>query len=171
MSALAAKRGKKLDGNLMTSQVFAQMFHAYLECNDEVQSAIRDMVEIVNAPDATEDEKEAATLTIAEALFPSHQNGAFGADLEDCDSTAPEDIKGLLHEMDDQEAAFSERVTAILADRSMTQSELASLSGVGQPAISMMLSRKCRPQRRTVERIAKALGVQPNDLWSEIESE
>ncbi len=47
----------------------------------------------------------------------------------------------------------------------MSQVELAAAIGVGQPAISMMLSRNCRPQRRTVECIARALEVTPNDLW------
>jgi len=47
----------------------------------------------------------------------------------------------------------------------MTQSELGDRIGVGQSAISMMLSRNCRPQKGTVKKIADALEVQPSDLW------
>ena len=32
-------------------------------------------------------------------------------------------------------------------------------------AVSMLLSRQSRPQRRTVERFARARGVAPEDLW------
>jgi len=42
---------------------------------------------------------------------------------------------------------------------------LAEKIGVGQPAISMMLQRQCRPQKRTVMRIAEALGVSAEELW------
>jgi transcriptional regulator with XRE-family HTH domain len=47
----------------------------------------------------------------------------------------------------------------------MTQAQLADKLGLGQPAISMMLQRNCRPQKRTVVRLADALGVAPEELW------
>jgi len=47
----------------------------------------------------------------------------------------------------------------------MTQEALAAKLGVGQPAISNMLNRQCRPQRRTVLRLAQALGISPEELW------
>ncbi|MCH9029538.1 MAG: hypothetical protein IH819_07985, partial [Bacteroidetes bacterium] len=53
----------KPDGNLMSSQVFAQVMHAFLECSDEIQSAIVEMVQIVNDPNAMADEKHAALST------------------------------------------------------------------------------------------------------------
>jgi lambda repressor-like predicted transcriptional regulator len=167
-TATKKKTVGKLDGNLMTSEVFAQMLHAYLECSDEVQAAICDMAEVVNDPNATHDERRAALSTIAEALFPSHYNGVFGVDLDECESAAPRKFKDLLREMDEQEAAFSERVNAALSAKGMTQEDLAAAIGVGQSAISMMLSRKCRPQRRTVERVALALDLTPSDLWPDV---
>jgi len=153
------------DANLITSRMFAQVFQAYLECSDEVQAALREMVGIVNAADATEDEREAALATIAEALFPSRHNGSLGIDLEELDKEASKPTAAFLKQLDEQEATFAERVTALLDERGITQSELANAIGVGQPAISMMLSRSCRPQRRTVERIAKELKVAPEDIW------
>jgi transcriptional regulator with XRE-family HTH domain len=47
----------------------------------------------------------------------------------------------------------------------ITQEELAKTVGIGQPAISNMLKRQCRPQKRTVERLAEALKLSPQDLW------
>jgi len=46
--------------------------------------------------------------------------------------------------------------------RGLTQAALAERIGVGQPAISMMLSRKCRPQRHTIEKLAAALQMAPS---------
>jgi lambda repressor-like predicted transcriptional regulator len=41
----------------------------------------------------------------------------------------------------------------------------AALVGVGQSALSMMLKRQCRPQERTVQRLAEGLGVAAEELW------
>ncbi len=67
--------------------------------------------------------------------------------------------------MDAEEATFAERLSAVMAAKGFSQSRLARASDVGQPAISMLLARSCRPQRRTVERLARALDVAPGDLW------
>jgi lambda repressor-like predicted transcriptional regulator len=159
----------KLDGNLMVSQQFAQMLCAFRECSAEVQEVILDMARIVNDPDALEDEREAAVATIAEALFPCRVNGAPGLDLEDAERIVSQNEAGnkLLKEMDQEEITFAERVTALLKSKGWTQGDLAAAIEVGQPAVSMMLARNCRPQRRTVEKIAKALGVQTTDIWPE----
>jgi predicted XRE-type DNA-binding protein len=165
MSHVTAPNNKGTDGNLIASQLFAQVYQAFLECSDKVQKAIQDMVQIVNAPDATADEREAALETMAEALFPSKDNGTLGIDLEDCDRSEPEDDLTILRQLEQEEATFAERLSALLESRNMTQSELANAIGVGQPAISMMLSRNCRPQKRTVEKIAQVLKVNPEDIW------
>jgi transcriptional regulator with XRE-family HTH domain len=47
----------------------------------------------------------------------------------------------------------------------MTQAELAEKTDVNQPAIANMLSRECRPQRRTIAKLAAAFGVEPEELW------
>jgi len=171
MTAVLKKRESRPDANLASSQFFAQLMHAYRECSDEVQSAIDEMVDIVNDADATEEDKNAALSTIAEALFPSHHNDILGIDLEECERTAPPEIRAVLDAMDQQEATFGDRVNALLDAKSMTQAELGIAIGVGQSAISMMLSRECRPQRRTVENIASALEVDASDLWPDIEAE
>jgi len=162
---------KKNDGNRIASQVFAQTFQAYLECSDNVQAVIRDMSNIYNATDASEEEREAAVSTIAEAMFPAIHNGALGACLEDCEADAPLVIKVLLKELDREEATFGNRVLALLEEKQVTQAELATAIGVKQPAISMLLTRASRPQRRTVEKIAAALKVSPEEIWPGIKGD
>lgn len=158
---------KKVDPNLLASQQFAAVFQAYLECSDEVQTMIRDMVAIVNDPEADEDEISAAYITIGEALFPACVNGMLGVDLEEYEKikSHPKETRDVLADMDREEATFADRVSGILDSKGMTQGDLAALIGVGQPAVSMMLNRACRPQRRTVEKIADALKVPPDELW------
>jgi transcriptional regulator with XRE-family HTH domain len=60
---------------------------------------------------------------------------------------------------------FADTLAQMLAEKKMTQAELAQRIGVGQSAISMMLSRKCRPQPRTLGKLAEALGVSVETLW------
>lgn len=148
--------------------VVTPWLRAYSECSDEIQAVVRDMLEIIASDSAEDDEKEMAAATVREALFPSNHNGALGADLVELEtelkSHCPQ-CKQHLAEMDAEETTFSERVSALMKERGMTQEELAAASGVGQSAISMMLARKARPQKRTVVRIAKALAVEPPDLW------
>lgn len=158
------------DPGLLASQQFAQMLHAYKECSDEIQAVILDMVEVYNSSDATEDEPQAALATIAEALFPFHHKGKLGMCLEECENSDLT-VKAVLKGMDKEEATFAERVETLLEERNMTQSDLASAIGVKQPAISMMLSRECRPQRRTVDKIAAALKVSPEAIWPGIKDD
>ena len=42
------------------SLLFARFFHAFTECNDEVQAAIREMIAIAVDVDADDDEREMA---------------------------------------------------------------------------------------------------------------
>jgi lambda repressor-like predicted transcriptional regulator len=152
--------------NTQISQLFATYLCAFRECSDEIQGMIMEMASIANDPEATVEERAAAAATIAEALFPSGDDGPLGVDLEASESLDAQGAeKAVLDALDAEEAAFSERLAALLRDKEMTQVRLAEMIGVGQPAISMMLSRKCRPQRRTVEKIAGALGVTPEELW------
>ena len=71
----------------------------------------------------------------------------------------------------EEEATFAERLTALLEVKGMSPGGLADAVGVGQPAISMMLARQCRPQRRTVEKIANVLKVAPEELSPGIKGE
>jgi len=157
-----------IDANLIVTKQFAEVFHAYLECSDEIQAAIRAMVQVMKAPDVTEDEYHGALLTIAEVLFPTKHNGSFGVDVDEYPDEDPEEASAALKQMAQEEAIFAERLAALLESKGITQAELAAQVGVGKPAISMMLARNCRPQKRTVLKLAEALGVRPEVLWPDI---
>jgi lambda repressor-like predicted transcriptional regulator len=106
--------------------------------------------------------------SLADALFPHTHHGKLGLDLEESEKMGAahsEETRAVLEEMDQEEATFAARLAAFLKERSITQEELAARIGVGQPAISNLLNRQCRPQRRTVLRLAEALGVAPRELW------
>jgi hypothetical protein len=147
--------------------MFARFFHAFLECDPSIQQVVRDMAEIINDPDADSDDRELAISTLYEALFPirSPGDGMLGVDLEDEERDAVGEEAEIRAEFDRQEETFAARVEGLLRERNMTQCQLAEAIGVKQPAIAMMLARKARPQRRTVEKVATALGVSPERLW------
>ena len=153
------------------SEAFAPLFRAYMEASSEVQEVIRDMCTIMNDASTDADDREAALATLIEALFPISHKGKLGIDIEDlrhqcadeCDAHRRED-----EALDEQERTFSDRLRALLSEKGMRQEDLAERIGVQQPAISMMLNRGCRPQRRTVDKIATALGVRASDLWPDL---
>jgi len=148
---------------------FARLFYrAYLEASDDVQAVIADMVEIVNDPESDSDEVEAAVDTLVEALFPTTHNGQLGIDISDLRAVQQPSGQKIMAAMDSQESHFAERVSSLMAERQMTQAELANRIGVQQPAVSMMLARKCRPQLATVRKMALALEVDPSELWPQI---
>ena len=98
---------------------------------------------------------------LAEILFPDREDD----NSPEMDLGGSEESDIVLDDMDRQEESFANTLRALLEEKGMTQVELAEMLGIGQPAISMMLQRQCRPQRRTVARIAEALGVECSALW------
>lgn len=160
--------------NTMVAQIraFAPLMMAYLECSDELQKAARKMFAALADPNLDEDDRHLAAMTLAEILFPNKHEGTLGSDLNECeqmDAKHSEETHRALEAMDDEEASFAERLRAVMDLKGVTQLELAEKIGVGQPAISMMLQRACRPQKRTVTKLAEALGVDAGDLWPNLE--
>lgn len=143
-----------------TLRVFARLLHTYLALGVEDQEGIATMAAIAVDPESDDDDAQAALNTLRESLSSSAKwvDLSSETDLNDAEwQTA--------REMDVEEATFAERLKACMAARSMSQVQLARASDVGQPAISMMLARNCRPQRRTIEKLSRALGVAPDELW------
>ena len=71
--------------------------------------------------------------------------------------------------MDTEEETFADRVRELMETKRISQQELAARAGCSQPAISQMLNRTCRPQKKTILKLAEALNVQARDLWPDIE--
>ena len=147
----------------------SSILHALQECNPQLREAALELFDQLNGDDLDTEQAHATTALIAEILFPNADaNGIPGLDLEEAEKIAPTvdpSTGPVLAEMDRQEATFAERLRTAMADRGLTQAELAAKVGIGQPAISMMLNRTCRPQRKTVQKIAAALGIGTEDLW------
>ena len=153
-------------------QAGAQFLQAFLECSTELQGHAKKMLAVIFDPAADDDDREDAAITLADILFPNTHEGdkMLGMDLADVERLArqhPESGKTLIA-MDAEEELFANRLQDAMKKAGVTQRDLAARIGVGQPAVSMMLARKCRPQRRTVEKLANALGVAPADLWTNI---
>jgi len=143
-------------------RTYLSVKNAFDACDDEIKIAVVDMVAIYRDDKATPEEKQRAVDTIVEALFPG-----IGADILGEYQTVRSQKAALANsvEMTKQEEEFANRVQEMMTKRQLTQAQLAQMSGVGQSAISNMLNRQCRPQRRTIRRMAEALGVQPEQLW------
>ncbi len=159
-----------LDRDLQKLQALqaAKLLQAYLECSDEIQAAIREMLEILNDPETDDDDRESTLFTLADALFPNAYEGRLGIDLQESErlgSDSSKEMREALEQMDAEEATFAERLRGMMEQRGLTQQALAERLGIGQPAVSNLLKRQCRPQRRTVSRLAEVLQVSPNELW------
>lgn len=152
----------------------------YMECSDEVQSVVRSMFAVIEHEHTTDDDRHRAFATIADALHlkPEEGHGAYGLDFRKSQvdivtkhpAPAWRPIVANRHsQMDSQEATFAERVRAILLQKNITQDELAERIDCTQSAVSKMLSRKSRPQRKTILKMATALNVAPTELWPDLE--
>jgi transcriptional regulator with XRE-family HTH domain len=113
------------------------------ECCDEIQQVVASTLSVIKTPETTEEERHRALAKIAEALS--------------------------LSSTDTLQATFADRLRELMDSRKISQSELADRIGCSQPAVSQMLTRKCRPQKKTILRLAEALDVPAEALWPDIE--
>lgn len=143
---------------------------ALMECDNELRSVALELFEQLASDELDKHEEQSTCALLAEILFPNADaTGLPGLDLVEAEEIAVvQDAEAgpIVAEMDRQERTFAERLRTLMAAKGLTQSELAEKVGIGQPAISMMLNRTCRPQKNTVLKLASALGVAPADLWA-----
>lgn len=142
---------------------------AFAECDEELRKEAENLFKQLADGSLDEEDRFATTALLAEILFPNADTqGLPGLDLVEAETIAKEinpEAKDVLAKMDSEEAVFADRLRNAMNAKGLTQSRLAEAIGVGQPAISMMLQRDCRPQKRTVIKLAEALGVAPDELW------
>jgi transcriptional regulator with XRE-family HTH domain len=144
------------------------------ECSDAVQTVVIKLLRVLKTPAATPAERHRALSTIADALFinPDDTDGGYGQDLAESESYAAAKVPRLAREvekMNTQEATFAQRLRELMEAKRITQQELADRAHCSQPAISQMLNRACRPQKKTILKLAEALNVQPCELWPDLE--
>lgn len=145
---------------------------AIAECSDAVQEVVVRLLGVVTDSRTTPVERQRALMTIADAIFPNSENGEYGLDLIASEANAAAENSSLAREvqkMNTQEAMFADRVRELLETKRVSQQELADRVGCSQPAISQMLNRTCRPQKKTILKLAEALNVQAQDLWPDID--
>lgn len=150
-------------------QASAPIVLALAECDEELRAEAIELFKQLASGELDEEQRFATVALLAEILFPNADStGAPGLDLVEAEtisaSNDPE-VNDVLARMDKEEAFFADRLRELMAAKGLTQAELAAKVGIGQPAVSMMLNRVCRPQRKTVLRFAEALGVSPEELW------
>lgn len=146
-------------------KLYLAIRNAYDQCDPEIQSVVDCMIRIWNSDESTDDERTRAIHTMTDAIFPSESVDRLNV----CGHLAKQDRDGHNQSMIEEEATFAQRLGEVMLEKGKTQEELAASIGVGQSAISNMLSRECRPQRRTVARLAAALGVEPRELWPSVD--
>ena len=147
---------------------------ALIECNDAVQEVVVSLMTVVKDPRAAPAERKRAILTIADALFPNsdEQDGGYGQDLVADEAYAATRIAPLARQVDKmnvQEETFALRLRDLMDAKQISQRALAERIGCSQPAVSQMLRRMCRPQKKTILRLAEAFGVEPRELWPDID--
>ncbi|MCU0874231.1 MAG: helix-turn-helix domain-containing protein [Pirellulaceae bacterium] len=126
-----------------------RLLAAMAECSDEVRDVVLRMESVVENPQATPQERQRALATIADVLLPKP---------DDEEEHAPS-----------QQAAFADRLQALMTEKCVTQQELAQRIGCSQPAVSQMLKRSRRPHKKTILKLAEALSVPPHELWPDLE--
>ncbi len=146
---------------------------ALAECSEAIQQVVVDLLSVVRDPCTTPDERQQALMTIADSLFRNANVGReCGLDSATSVTLAVASNASTpceIERMDSQEASFSQRLRELLESKRVSQSELADRVGCSQPAISQMLNRNCRPQKKTILKLAEALNVRASDLWPDIE--
>ncbi len=138
----------------------------------KVRQTVWRMLAVIENPASTVHEKQRACSTIRDAFELHDEPHCFGVNLAKSEVNAAASyasVDRVANELDSQEAAFAEKLREFMKLRAITQSELASRVGCTQPAISQMLKRACRPQRKTILALANALNVAPHELWPDLD--
>ena len=146
---------------------------ALTECDEELHAEAIDLFKQLESGELDADQRTATIALLAEILFPNtDEKGLPGLDLAEGEAIAPSqnlEAREVLSRMDEEEANFAKRLRQLMEAKGLTQAQLADAVGIGPPAVSMILNRSCRPQRKTVLRFAEALGVSPEHLWPGIQ--
>jgi len=150
-------------------QASAPVILALSECDEELRAEAIELFKDLASGELDEEQRTATVALLAEILFPNADHkGVPGLDLVEAEAIAPTiapESKEILEQMDEEEGFFAQQLATLMKEKGLTQGQLAAKVGLGQPAISMMLNRAGRPQRKTVLRFAEALGVPPETLW------
>jgi len=156
--------------NATAFKLASPLFAALEECDDELRAVALELFAQLASGELDPHEEASTLALLAEILFPNADDkGIPGLDLVEAEKIVTgddvSDALNTLAKMDREERTFADRLQVAMTERGITQAELAEKIGVGQPTVSMMLNRTCRPQKKTVQKIATALGVTILTPW------
>ena len=162
---------RRFEDLVVTCRAFAAGYLAFRKLDEDTREDVDELVSAAVRDDMESHEREGIFATLAQILFPALCHSLDRSTFEVSNEVHTREGVLSAQSLDQEEATFASLLQEALGAKAFTQTALAQAIGVHQSAISMMLSRKCRPQRRTVERIAAALGVDPSSLWPSFKGE
>jgi lambda repressor-like predicted transcriptional regulator len=155
------------DEHLQACQGFAALLPRYLDCSAPMQGVVRDLVQLFNGATVEAEERQRILRALAVTLYQD-------ADDRPSEHKEPSPARPAVPEegvwrrrLEQGEEVFVTNLKRLMSERQLTQADLAQRASLSQPAISMLLARKYRPQRRTVRLLAQVLGVSEGELWPE----
>lgn len=122
---------------------------ALTQFHEELHTLLVRMLTVIEDPESSSAERKRALSAVTNALF-----------VKPVDAT---------EEKDAQQDVFATRLRTLLQARGLSQQDLADRIDCSQPAVSQMLNRQCRPQKKTILRLAEALNVDPRELWPDLD--
>jgi lambda repressor-like predicted transcriptional regulator len=137
---------------------------AFFRLDARRKQEVQEQVACLKDPQSSQAERDCAKRMLATALRSTGGKYRAGPVMsrEERFSAAHDELRAQLEKT---EVAFAATLARLMAERQLTQAQLAERTGVGQSAISMLLNRRCRPQQRTLGKLAEALGVPVEELW------
>lgn len=131
----------------------------------EDRAALRDM--LCELLDATDPEvRQEVLVSIYELLAPpGYADTTSSSGLDEWIESSDESVRRATARLAQQKVQFAATAKRLLAERGLTQEQLAQQLGVTQPTVSDLLAGKHKPQPKTLGRLADALGVAVDDLW------
>jgi DNA-binding XRE family transcriptional regulator len=142
----------------------SEVLQAFFRLDATAQQVVRDHVKRSSDPRAHEAERDRAEELLAALLHAAGGKEQSGKVLGKSERLSPVHQE-LRAQLEQAEAGFAVVLGRLMVERQVTQAQLAERIGVGQSAIAMLLKRRCRPQRRTLGKLAEALGVPVEELW------
>jgi lambda repressor-like predicted transcriptional regulator len=128
---------------------------------------VAEMSDIIADPESSDDERGIAADAITEALAPALMADVVGKYSQFIQRSSGDESTA---KVQSEEKQFAENVRRLMDEKGWNQETLADKIGISQPAISNMLNRHCRPQNRTILRLAEAFEVSPDTVWPDFSS-
>ena len=128
----------------------------------------RALAELVGAYAACRDEQEREEIVVSMTELVAPPEYFAASESIGLDEWAGSDSKteSAIRRLAKQKNAFAQKLKRLMAERGLTQQQLARKLGVSQPTVSAILKGEHKPQPKTLKRLATAMDCSIEDLWS-----